>query len=66
MKRYNIEKLGADIRVRIIRTKPYETVLNIQCDNESELELILPARLFKKQFTDNSLAKHILNFFIKE
>lgn len=66
MKRYNIEKIGTDIRVRVIRTKPYETVLNIQYDNEDEQELILPARLFKKQFTSNAFCRNILNFFIKE
>lgn len=66
MRRFNIDVLGADIRVRIIRTKPHETVLNIQYDDESEHEIILPARLIKKQFTDNAFAKHILNFFIKE
>lgn len=66
MRRFNIDVLGSDIRVRIIRTKPHETVLNIQYDDESEHEIILPARLIKKQFTDNAFAKHILNFFIKE
>ena len=66
MRRFNIDVLGSDIRVRIIRTKPHETVLNIQYDDESEHEIILPAGLIKKQFTDNAFAKHILNFFIKE
>ena len=66
MRRFNIDVLGSDIRVRIIRTKPHETVLNIQHDDESEHEIILPASLIKKQFTDNAFAKHILNFFIKE
>ena len=66
MRRFNIDVRGSDIRVRIIRTKPHETVLNIQYDDESEHEIILPARLIKKQFTDNAFAKHILNFFIKE
>jgi len=66
MKKYNIEKLGVDIRVRVVRTKPYETLLNIEYDENNEQEIILPARLFKKQFSDNSFTKHILNFFIKE
>lgn len=66
MRKYRIEALGVDIRVRIIRTKQHETVLNIQYDKDGEQELILPASLFKKQFSDNAFAKHILNFFIKE
>ena len=68
MKRYNIEVLGANILVRVIRTKPHETVLNIQYGEgrEDEQEIILPAKLLKKQFTDNAFARHILNFFIKE
>ena len=65
MKRYRLEVLGVEIWVRVIRQGPF-TVLNIQYDKEDEQEIIIPNTLFKKQFTSNAFARHILNFFIKE
>lgn len=65
MKRYRIEVMGVDIWVRVI-PQGHQKIINIQYNKDDEQEIFIPNSLFKKQFTSNAFARHILNFFIKE
>lgn len=72
MKKYSTEDITVKIRLLNDPNYNHAKILNIQfgeyedIGREDEVEIIIPKFLMKSNFSNAGLAKHILNYFVKD
>lgn len=70
MKRYKTEYMMVKIRILDDPQVRNQKILNIQfgdcMTSEDEIEILVPKFVLKQNFSNSGLAKHILNYFIKD
>ena len=72
MKKYSTEDITVKIRLLDDPQLRHTKILNIQFGKyedigpEDEVEILVPKFLLKSNFSNAGMAKHILNYFVKE
>lgn len=70
MKRYKTEDVT--VKIRILNDPQFrnQKILNIQFGDcmsaEDEIEILVPKFVLKQNFSNSGMAKHILNYFVKD